>query len=227
MDKTNLNILIVAIAIIMLGLNYWKIFTISRGIFKVSGILFFKYFFRLLITIIFIYLSFNHLSTSSKDININPTFVYIFQSDKIHSRDYVVNFKKFVVNDLNNADEINSYNLIRYNSKKKEFIKILPDLKSGQLLKIINNNNLQNFNSYPEKWELKVNFNSKLLDNEFRKFEIIENQIFPIQNDSNIFINEIQGNKLNITFNLKVYLLFLLIVVLTSDILLSLKIIKI
>lgn len=227
MDKTNINILIVLLAILLLALSYWKILTISKGIFKVSGILFFKYFFRLLITLLFVYLSFDVSNQTKLENNKNPTLVYLYQSDKIHSHDYEVNFKNYVLNDINKIDDQTNYTIMRINSGTGELFKILPILKGFQLITILNNTQIQNLHGYPQKLDQKVQSSLNSWGHDFYKFKMDKNQIVPYQKESNDFLNQIQSNNLNITFNLKVYLLFLLIVILTSDILLSLKIIKI
>lgn len=227
MDKININIFTIVIAIILLGLNYWKIYTTSKGLFQISGALLFKYFLRLLITFLFVYLLIDMGNLSKQRDQTSPTVVFIIPENEIIAHDYAINFKDFILNDLNNSDDNSNYLLIQYNSKRNEFFKILPDLKRTQLIEILNNNNLQNLHGYPQKLDLSFISNSKFSENEFLKYEIIENHLIPFEKDSNTFLNQIQSNNLNITFNLKVYLLFLLIVFLMVDILLSLKIIKI
>ena len=227
MDKISFNIFIIVTSILLMIVNYLKIFITTRGIYQVSGVLLFKYFFRLLIILIFSYLAIDFDKSRIENNQKRPSIAFVLPSNQITSHDYMIKFRNFVLNDLKKSEENIIYNLVKYNSLNGQLYKILPDLNKTQLLEILTNNNIQNLQSFPQKIDLNLSSKTAIMGEELLKFGIYKNQIYPITKDENRFLKQFQSNNLNITFNLKVYLLFLLIIFLASDLLFSLKIIKI
>jgi hypothetical protein len=229
MNKLNSNIIIFFIVVLILLLSYWKVFRRAKGVYKISGFLLFKYIYRLIAALIFIYLISNKEETKFSENNNKNTTIYVINESHLNQQELVFNFKNLITNDLKNHlnQTNNSYSIAKFDTKNHILLKILPDLKPNQLIVVLENNSLNFSNTFSQKLQFPVGFERLINSSDFYKFKLNNNTLLFLDENDRSEIELGHFNNFNIVFNLKLYLVFLLIVTFSVDVLISLKIIKI
>lgn len=227
MEDLNSIILIISGIIFSFLINYGQFFKITKSIFNLSGFLFFKYLFRLLISVVFIYLLiYSDTQFSKPEIN-NNSILYVIKKSQFDSNLTSLNFKNYVLNDLKNLkSQSNNFSIAVFDVKTKIAAKITPNLNADQMVFFLENNASGYLNGYAKRLTINSRIFPLISNENFQKFELIGDELI-IEKKENLIREIFLINKLDFIFNLKVYLLILLIVLMSVDILISIKIIKI
>lgn len=216
-----INILFISVY----GVNLIRIYILSNHHFSVSGLSFFKLLMRLIILNLFLYLiHFNDLSASQKDTDRSDYRIFIvsnhFKNDVVTNA-YLINIKSYLK--LNKQLDESSISLNYIDRSQQKMAKIIPSTTPTLFLNYLSN---PKFRMVIPQFMFELPGFRTFKDGMFIQHGNEElKKIMEFNLESN-WLNYLFGNYWKSGSSLSIYLLFLLIILVSLDLLFTFQILK-
>lgn len=230
MNFTQLFIILLSLFSSIYLLILWKYWRNSRGIFRISGIFIFKLLARLSIFLLFFWLFIYFLEPSNTSISLSePVKVsYWVPENYTQSKDRWQEAQNLISEDLKrNTAAFVSLEIISAQLDAKETL--IPNTPIESFLGLIENPEVLNFHHHAEMKRNKTEGRGNQVFRPISKKVQIgkDSKEFILSNQETSYFTFLSSNNWTELVDMKVYLLILLLILITTDLLFILHIIKI